>query len=290
MMIYIGGYGRSGSTIAEMVIADQLSCFAAGELTHVFTWAREGRSCSCGRTVDKCEFWSPILTDIDQTFGLGTAEAVTASVETALRTTQADRQTYSSIWTTVFEAIHESGTFHDVVDSSKSAGGRLRALRLSQSEIGVPRPFVFVHLTRDPRGVAFSAAKGRNAAIEGLNSTDLRGWQGAARAGAGWLKANLIARWIRHRLGRDASLVVRYEDFCRDPQSVVDRIARRAELSGEREHHVGGASHSIAGNRMRRLPSTNNQISEDVRWRREMRRSMRVAFTLLLPVRWFIER
>lgn len=61
-VLYIGGTGRSGSTILDQILGQLDGFFAVGELSQI--WERglvSRRKCGCGMPVPECPVWSPIL-------------------------------------------------------------------------------------------------------------------------------------------------------------------------------------------------------------------------------------
>ena len=60
-VIYIAGYGRSGSTILDMLLGMHPTIFGAGEVTSIFDqWLQNG-ICSCKRSCKECVFWAAII-------------------------------------------------------------------------------------------------------------------------------------------------------------------------------------------------------------------------------------
>jgi len=60
-VLYIGGFGRSGSTLVERILGQLPGFCSAGEI--VFLWQRgliDGQLCGCGVPVPECEFWSRV--------------------------------------------------------------------------------------------------------------------------------------------------------------------------------------------------------------------------------------
>src|SRR5581483_1226755 len=58
-VLYIGGFGRSGSTLVERILGQLPGFCSAGEV--VFLWQRgliDRQLCGCGVPVPDCEFWS----------------------------------------------------------------------------------------------------------------------------------------------------------------------------------------------------------------------------------------
>ena len=54
---YIGGYGRSGSTVLEKSIARKCGYFSGGELHYLRLGNIKDKLCSCGSLIGECELW-----------------------------------------------------------------------------------------------------------------------------------------------------------------------------------------------------------------------------------------
>ena len=60
-VLYIGGFGRSGSTLVERILGQLPGFCSAGEI--VFLWQRgllENQLCGCGATFSECDFWTRV--------------------------------------------------------------------------------------------------------------------------------------------------------------------------------------------------------------------------------------
>ena len=60
-MLYLGGLGRSGSTLIERLIGQLPGVCPVGELVHL--WERgitEGERCGCGEPFRECPFWQQV--------------------------------------------------------------------------------------------------------------------------------------------------------------------------------------------------------------------------------------
>jgi len=56
-LVYIGGYGRSGSTLLEYLLAAHPEVVACGEIErHLRVFARR-RTCTCGEPARHCQVW-----------------------------------------------------------------------------------------------------------------------------------------------------------------------------------------------------------------------------------------
>lgn len=133
VVIYIAGYGRSGSSALSRALAQTETVLSAGELGRLPKFIRNDRPCSCGEPVSKCPLWRNART--------GTINDTMAAV------TQAG--------------------FPVVVDSSKTAYRDFhRPLLYRMNGYRV----VLVHLKRPLAGVLGSAMKGTNKNLEAGNS------------------------------------------------------------------------------------------------------------------------
>ncbi len=59
-VIYISGYGRSGSTILERMIAQHPKTLSSGELLNFDYSIDYDENCSCGEKIKKCDQWKEI--------------------------------------------------------------------------------------------------------------------------------------------------------------------------------------------------------------------------------------
>ena len=61
-VVYIVGYGRSGSTILDIILGQHADIFSAGELRNLTTRAWQGNEyCSCQSSLQSCPFWSEVM-------------------------------------------------------------------------------------------------------------------------------------------------------------------------------------------------------------------------------------
>ena len=62
-IVYVGGYGRSGSTILGLLLGQHEACVHFGEFGVIWSALKRNRSCTCGSKLYNCEFWGPLLAD-----------------------------------------------------------------------------------------------------------------------------------------------------------------------------------------------------------------------------------
>ena len=66
-VVYIAGYGRSGSTVLERMLDLHDSIVASGELCNLFAVLAGGnRRCACGAQLESCVFWGRVIEATNQ--------------------------------------------------------------------------------------------------------------------------------------------------------------------------------------------------------------------------------
>jgi len=261
-VIYIMGYGRSGSTLLDTILNNHADITSVGALSNFFEWAARNERCACGSAFRQCEFWSLVYQDFADRMGqeLGRYKKVQLAVESQVSLPRslcgglsaAVTSEYARMTQCLFESIAQASGTGIIVDSSKSAretSGRAYALkRYTSLDVRL------IHLVRDVRGVVWSAIGGPGSPERSQSrSTPLR----AANAVAGWILANTACLCTAKRLGRDAVLTVRYEDLVLDPTTELGRIGSflALDMTGLSDRVRSCAplnvGHNLGGNRLR---------------------------------------
>jgi Sulfotransferase family len=240
-LVYSGGYGHSGSTLLEYLLAASPKVVACGEVASVLRERRRKGKCTCGREVRLCPVWGPLL----------------ASTETL------DGMTHERLARALL--AQDGGAHAVLVDSSKTAWHSAAVPFRLARELG--QAFRLVHLVRDPRAVSWSAVKksGRRGARPLM---PLR----SASAALGWWVANLACE----RFGRaypDRYLRLRYEDLARSPAETTRRLLAEILPGSEWRADAIGASgnrRQLYGNRMWSARLSLAEVKEDAGWTRDM--------------------
>jgi hypothetical protein len=292
-VLYIGGFGRSGSTLVERILGQIPGFCSAGEI--VFLWQRglaENQLCGCGSPFAECSFWHSVG---ERAFGGW--DAVDASEMIRLqRTVDRNRfiptmvaprlrpsygaalERYADVLGRLYGAIAEVSGARVVIDASKHASSAYMLRRVPAIDLRV------VHLVRDSRGVAYSWTKQ-------VKKPEING-DGAympvhhpARSGLRWLSYNLLF----DALGAiDDTMVLRYEDAISDPRGTVERILAHA---GESADAAGldflgdgwvdlGVDHTVAGNPMR-FETGRLHIRLDQEWAQKFPRKQQALVTAI---------
>ena len=152
-LVYIGGYGHSGSTLLEYLLTGSPDLVGCGEVVSCIRrgvkarTALKNKACSCGQKAKSCSVWSGIYASDESPIGWTHDRLVRASLQ------------------------HLEGQYAGMVDSSKTAWGVLRSPFRLRREMG-PN-FHLVHLVRDPRAVFWSVLKQKSRRAGAMDTSRL---------------------------------------------------------------------------------------------------------------------
>lgn len=264
-VLFIGGLGRSGTTVVERMLNELPQAFAQGE--SIFLWKRgllDRERCGCGEPFDTCPHWSAVgqhafggwdQVDVARMVDLRWEVDRTRRVPGLLARRDparlsADQRWYLDHLVRVFlSSAVVAGSPPVLLDSSKHISAAALLTQDPRLDIRV------LHLVRDARGVAFSRTRTKLRPEAGnVAMSTFKPQVSAAR----WVSDNLFYE----ALGRRGvpTLRLRYEDFTADPRSSTLAIARFAGLAPADEDlaFLDGRTatfstpmHSAAGNPMR---------------------------------------
>lgn len=224
-IIYVAGYGRSGSTLLDRSLAavGGASVLSTGELAYlgrVF-----GGRCECGLALVSCPVWgkfSDLQASLDVVMA---AESIRPSAKEV-------QERHIQTWREIGLALAGEGVTH-VIDSSKTSIGHYQRPKLLRSA-GFPvitvmpvRPFTGVMESRRAR----RARDGRRSfgLLDDLETL------------ASWSFALLVGEL-------DDPVVVPFGDLTEDPLSAASKCW---ELLGGCPSSGPGLAHMVAGNRLR---------------------------------------
>jgi len=157
-IIYIAGYGRSGSTILDTLIANCPHHFGMGEVSNIFDDYISGKPCSCGALLSECEFWGRYFKDVDvPRLAVEQRRCEGVLGPFFYRSSYA----YKEFWKGIISDAEERGDV--LADSSKIS--RKTAFRpLNLCRLGAQ--IVFVHVYKSPEMLLESLVKGSNKSLE----------------------------------------------------------------------------------------------------------------------------
>ncbi|MGI8879710.1 MAG: sulfotransferase [Jatrophihabitans sp.] len=296
---FIGGLGRSGSTLLERIIAELPGVCALGEVLHLWQrGVRDNELCACQQPFRSCPFWQRVG---EEAFGgwhnidVDVVERLHGQVDRMryipidivsgrLSARRAVANQYADYFARVYAAAARVSGAGVVVDSSKNASTAF-ALRAHQDiQLKV------LHVVRDSRGAAYSWTK-QVARPEAAN-TDGEQWMErySPTVSALLWDAHNLAFAALGRLGTPTRRVF-YERFLADPELGVARIA---DFLGVKSDAASGflhgdtvqlrETHQVAGNPMR-FRTGSLRLRQDDAWRREFPSSdVRLVTALTAPL------
>jgi hypothetical protein len=276
-VLFLGGLGRSGTTLVERMVGELPGVIALGEVVHLWQRGlREGDRCGCGEPFAGCEFWRQVgaaafggwhRVDVERIRYLRRRVERTRHIPalaTGGRTALVGE--YVDYYRRLYAAAAATAGAQVVVDSSKHSA---LAWCLSRCQLDLR----VVHVVRDPRAVAYSWTKRR-----------LRPESSAGAEMTRYSPARSALLWNAHNaalglLGRCGTPVarVRYEEFLAQPRQRLREIARVAGLEVsdpdleflDRDTVRLRVGHSVAGNPMRFTTGT-VPLRRDEAWRRAL--------------------
>ncbi len=292
-IVYIAGYGRSGSTLLDVFLNHHPLMVGVGELSSLFLEWQAGDPCSCGEGVDRCDFWTRVMARLGAELPNLTpaeAERITRPVEASSLRPAAwsngggEYDAYVQLWQAAMTAISQESGKPIVVDSSKNsrpAARRISALKkLGGFDVRV------VHLVRDPRATMWSALRGRNKLLEAGQTKS--GRADAYKALVGWGMANTSVHLAQVANRGLPVLPMRYEDLVCQPAQELEKLGRFLDVDmapvidavvNQLPFEPG---HGLRGNRMRRRGPV--QLKLDEEWKQALPKTARLAAPLAWPL------
>jgi len=262
-VVYIMGFGRSGSTLLDLLLGQSPAIVAVGELGALSrrVWEHD-EFCSCGQPVQSCDFWHeavqrwrahPAFVSFEEYRRLQDRfESLSAILDHQWRRlpARADFKAYGEQTQALLQAVAAVGGRRVIVDSSKLPGRSLALSLIPEIRLRA------IHLVRDGRGVAWSLSKpykvDRAAGIERPLPR-----RPVTRTALRWSAVNAASEWVGRGLDPADRMRLRYEDLVADPGRALGEIGAMigVDLDSVVTKLQAGqpitAKHEVAGNRLR---------------------------------------
>ncbi len=296
-VLYIGGHGRSGSTILAQTLGQIPGFVNVGELWQVWhRGLRENERCGCGQPFDSCEFWRAAgdeafggwdNVDVDKMVafrpylkGLRYTPHYALAAKTSIRSRKINTllEECGPVLERLYRAIQRVSGAGVIVDSSKRSSYAVLLSLLPFADLRV------VHLVRDSRAVAYSWARSKEspAAVGGR----LMPRMSPAKASRRWSLQNYSYAFLSDfaHLSR-----LRYEDFVDDPTFYLAEILFRVgfdDETGSLHDVVHGreislsVDHTVSGNPSR-FRTGKIELRPDEEWKVKMRGADKNVVTAL---------
>jgi hypothetical protein len=296
-VVYLGGFGRSGSTLVERMLGCAPGWVNIGELVDLArSVARSDELCGCGEPFSRCPLWTEVgeiafkgWTDdvLDRLVALQRAAARQRHLPGLLGSRRQPTKALVDLraaYTRIYSAVAEVTGARVVVDASKGP-----ALGLALA--GAPGlDLRMLNVVRDPRAVAWSWNRHVERPHAASGAEEM--WRiPAHRSAAQWSALQLEMSAISG-LGGTPSARLHYEEFVADPVGalVAATAAFGLPLSADDLPPVAEgrveltASHGLSGN-PGRFRSGPIELRRDDGWATEMPATDRAVVTALtLPL------
>jgi len=295
-ILYIGGAGRSGSTLIELILGNMPGFFSVGEIRYFWEYVlEEDLSCGCGEIITSCTFWSKVLREILSHEQID-IQKVAATAQDIDRTRNVLRQMYTksrpdqelSSFVKATERLYEAIALNIddaiIVDSSKVPSHLFVLANFKKVDLRV------IHLVRDPRAVVYSWGKRKKKELADLSGKTYMSQRSISQSIVRWAIENQFTEWFGRKAGRYTLL--RYEDFVKDPYTHLLSTLNNVGLGENPPSLLKSGeltltpTHSIGGNPIRFVSNT-IRIVPDETWRKGLN-PLTQAFISMVLSPWMI--
>lgn len=297
-VVYIGGWGRSGSTLLSYILGSLPEFVSVGELRYLWSGGVAGNElCSCKEPFHSCPFWTAVgesayagwaSVDIEEILALERAifarRHVALLLAPRLKPSYARLvQRYTETIVPLYRAIRDVSGCKYVVDSTKDPPYAF-LLRRAQ-----PLQLHLLHLVRDGRASAFAWSKEvRRPEVTSREAYFAR--YGTATSALLWSGGNAVLHLMR--TPQVTRRLMRYESLATDPKPEIEALLQDLGIDGydlsalDRHEVLINPGHTIRGNPLR-FESGYRPIHLDDEWRTKMPPLRKAGFTALTwPLLW----
>jgi hypothetical protein len=276
-VIYIAGWGRSGSTLLNSILGQMDGFFSAGELGGM--WGSsfiENRPCGCGSPFHECGVWQNIIRSAYGGFDGIDPHRMNRLFRNETRTIHMPvffltygnspvsgiRQEYLDKIAGLYRAIASVSGSRVIADSSKSPAYAAMLGLIPEIDL------YLVHLIRDPKAVGYSWSSRKpkpGDSLRRMNPVKSSLLWNAWNGGTEILRRRFPEKYIR----------IRYEDFILQPRETVRKILALVQedipLPPSFTNHAVqlNPTHTVKGNPSRLLTGK-VELIPDERWKKGM--------------------
>lgn len=277
-VIHITGYGRSGSTLVNMLLNGHSAILGCGGISSYRSKdmrkrfrpsARLEKMCSCGNEVSSCPFWREVFGPMEEKIEHGLLLGRKKHDHFLNRKhyyfhdgKPADPDSYLKLIEEVYHRIVAVSGKRILVDSSKDPSRIDLLARSSRIKL------VVLHLVRDVRGCVASIHKRDKSIFYAL---------------FGWIYHNIATEIVKRRNPDTQTLFLHYTRLCNNPRGELTRLLSQIGLAFEepmlrfRSHEL----HDFSGNKHKQFKDRPEVIEEDLTWEQYLGRQEIFVSTLL---------
>ena len=286
-LLYISGYGRSGTTLLENSLSSIDGIVGVGEASYLWTRGlKENFYCGCGKRFDECIFWEEVIKrafgEIDNLTSSNMADTLKPlskhNIEIGLKRKTSKVNQAVEVLDKLYKNIAKISKAKVIIDSSKwPMYGEL----LSQ----LPSiDYYAIHLIRDPRAVSYSWMNRKK--YDPFDDSDFfTPFYGPLRSSIEWVVLNTVINYLKRNSKRKYFLL-RYEDFVDDPKEIINNIldflnekeSKNPIQDGNNVVLVG--NHCLSGNPIR-FKRGEVQVKLDDKWKGKMRSIDKLISTVI---------
>lgn len=291
-VLFVGGLGRSGSTLVNRMLGQLPGFVSVGEVREV--WERgflRNHLCGCGQPFRQCGFWSSVTRDAFGDLPAAEAERILALKDVwdrhrfaplfvlpRLRPSahRAAIRGYAVRLGRLLRAVARVAGAEVVVDSSKTPAHLVALAELDDVDVHV------LHLVRDPRAVAHSWGR-KLRRPDAHTAEEFFPRVHPARTALLWAGINVLL-WCQRRAVKSYRRL-RYEDLVHDPTALADVAGEMGEVVSALPGVGPGdvyldVHHNIAGNPVK-FQTGAIPLRLDAQWEREMPAGARLVVEAL---------
>jgi hypothetical protein len=239
-VVYIGGAGRSGSTLLSRMLGTVSHLVAVGEVRHLlirgYLDLPQHVRCGCGAPFARCPFWTAVRAQVAvelPDLRAGEAAALARRVDRIrylpgiyspwrTRRLTTDARRFSTVMVALYRAILAVSGASTVIDDSKDLSLLYFLARCPEIQLSV------IHLVRDSRGMAYSWTRPKRE-LELVDGESYMDRYALAYSAYDWCYRNVGVELARPLVGR--YLRVRYEDLIQQPERELDRLLDALDCS-----------------------------------------------------------
>ncbi|RLB38678.1 MAG: hypothetical protein DRH12_12535 [Deltaproteobacteria bacterium] len=297
-VIYILGYGRSGSTLLDGLLGSIRGCVSCGEIIGLWRDVNQANSlCSCGQKLENCQFWGQIVKSVlaknggrlpaskaEDILSLISMKRIVPIFFSRTRSQGFSKaiNRFKATTAKLYYHIRDLSGARVIIDSSKHPAYAKLLCEVESLDVRI------IHLVRDSRAVVYSNIRRRLVPNMGYTAV-----QNPFRTIAGWSIHNLLAN-IQQRENKGYFQRIRYEDLSRSPRPMLVKVMKDAGLYNELGLTPGHAlpffrdantaclqlGHVVSGNAFR-FVSGDVTVQPDTTWNAELNLAYKLIASIL---------